>query len=117
MSGGSSGIPAAARKLGTFTSAFSFPIGASSTLAALYFVNNTANAMTGGFKLGTTLGGVDVIAALPIVANALRVVPSSSFLKTMFSSSTPTTLFGDAVTGWNGVNMDVWLNSTALPSA
>jgi len=66
--------------------------------------NTTANAMTGGLKIGTTNGGTDVLLALAVGGNSLQ---SVELLKTVFSSSAPQTLYIQDVLGWNSANLNI----------
>jgi len=69
--------------------------------------NTTANAVTGGIKVGTTAGGTDVVAALTCGANCYTFVADASLLKRVFSATASQTLSIDAVTAWNSASVDV----------
>ncbi len=69
--------------------------------------NNTANAITGGLKFGTTDGGVDIVAALAVGANALTFALDAAVLLRIFSTSATQQIFFDAVAAWNSANVDV----------
>lgn len=69
--------------------------------------NTTANAVTGGVKVGTTAGGVDVVAALTCGANCFTFVADAALLKRVFSVTAPTPLSIDAVTSFNSASLDV----------
>ena len=64
---------------------------ATTSIPAGYFIENilientTVNAIVGGLKIGTTNGGVDVVAALAVGANALTNIPDATLLKSVFS--------------------------------
>ena len=64
-------------------------------------------AITGGLKIGTTSGGVDVCIALAVTASSIQAIPDSQLLKSVFSVSADTTLYIQAVTLWNSTNIDV----------
>lgn len=49
--------------------------------------NNTANAITGGLKFGTTNAGVDIYAALAVGASIFTNMLDASVLKRFFSAS------------------------------
>jgi len=66
--------------------------------------NSTANAITGGLKIGTTSGAVDVTVALAVGANAFVL---GAPLKQVFSQPVDQTLFLQATTGWNNANITV----------
>lgn len=70
--------------------------------------NTTANIITGGLKVGTTSGGIDVIVALAVGANALVVIPDVTILQRIFSMSSNTTLYIQAVTLWNSASLNVY---------
>lgn len=69
--------------------------------------NTTGNAITGGIRIGTTNGGVDVAIAVAVSANSLFVIPDSTLLKLIFSLSSNTTLYVQAVTLWNSSNINL----------
>lgn len=69
--------------------------------------NTTANAVTGGIKVGTTAGGVDVVAALTCGANCYTFVADTALLKRLFSATASQQLSIDAVTAWNSASVDV----------
>lgn len=71
--------------------------------------NNTANAITGGLKFGTTLGGTDVISALTVGANAEVVTLYSAFAKLPFSTTAGQIIYYDAGTAWNSANVDMYI--------
>lgn len=69
--------------------------------------NTTGNAITGGIRIGTTNGGVDVAIAVAVSPNSLFVIPDSTLLKSIFSLSSDTTLYIQAVTLWNSSNINL----------
>lgn len=69
--------------------------------------NTTANAVTGGVKIGTTSGGTEVVTALTCGASCLTHVADSAISKRVFSASTPTTLYITAVTSMNSAVLNV----------
>mgnify|MGYP001612917009 FL=1 len=70
-------------------------------------INNSANAITGGLKIGTTSGAVDVAAAVAVGANALTFVLDAALLIRFFSKTVAQTLFLQDVVAWNSANIDV----------
>jgi len=83
---------------------FTFVVPASHTLLAIFFQNITANAMlTGGIKIGTTPGGVEVLASFNIGALVRATIPSALLLKTTFNMEPEpdVTLYIQDVLGWN----------------
>ena len=65
-------------------------------------------AITGGLKIGTTNGGVDVCVALVVTANSIQAISDSQLLKSVFSATVDTTLYIQAVVAWNTANIDVY---------
>jgi hypothetical protein len=76
------------------------------SILGISVVNTTANAVTGGIRIGTTDGGTDVVVALATAANAVIGVPDATILKKLFSTSVDTTLFIQAVVAWNSASVD-----------
>jgi hypothetical protein len=76
-------------------------------LIGIVIENTTANAVTGGIKIGTTAGGVDVAAAIAVGANALVTVSDAAILKRAFSASAAQQIFIDAVTLFNSASLNV----------
>lgn len=68
--------------------------------------NTTANAITGGVKIGTTDGGTDVVTALAIAGNAILGLTDATILKKLFSTSVDQTLYIQAVVAWNSASLD-----------
>jgi hypothetical protein len=77
----------------------------------IYVRNKTANAVTGGIKIGTTLGGTDVHAALAVAASAVNV---SAPLIPAVNTAAARTLYFDAVTAWNSASVDVLVTYTQI---
>lgn len=73
----------------------------------IFIVNTTANAITGGLRIGTTGGGVDVVVALAVGANLIGHIPEASMLKRLFSTSVDQTLYIQAVTLWNSASLNL----------
>ncbi len=80
----------------------SIPAGAIVTRVSIR--NKTTNVVTGGIKVGTTLGGVDVLAAGAIGASALV---SYIALAVPADPAAAKTIYIDAVTGWNSAIVDI----------
>ncbi len=85
----------------------SFVVPAGYVIEGIAFVNNTANAVTGGLKFGKTAGATDVVAAQAVGASAVGVVPEASILLRLFSKTAPQTIYFDAVTAWNSATVDL----------
>lgn len=77
----------------------------------IFVRNKTANAITGGLKIGTTAGGTDVLAAGAVGASALTVFAP---LIPAVNASAARTLYFDAVTGWNSASIDIAVEYTNL---
>lgn len=74
---------------------------------SVYAVNTTANAITGGLKIGTTDGGVDVVAAVALGANFVGHIPDATLLKRLFSTASAQTLYLQAVTLFNSASLNI----------
>jgi hypothetical protein len=74
---------------------------------SIFFTNTTANAVTGGLRLGTSAGAADIVAAQPIAANAIGHIAPASILLRLFSTSGSQTIFAQAVTAWNGASVNL----------
>ena len=86
------------------TAAGSFALQPNAVLVDIIVSNTTANAITGGLKFGTTAGGVDIMAALAVGANAIA--PCVLLLRA-FSRTAAQTIFFDTVTSWNSANVTI----------
>lgn len=75
----------------------------------VFVQNTTANAITGGIKVGTTSGAIDVVVALAVGANAVTAVAQAALLLKVFSMSATQTLFIQTVTSWNSASVDIQL--------
>lgn len=76
--------------------------------------NTTANAITGGIKIGTTTGAADVVLAIAVAGNALITIQDAALLKTMFSTVTSQALFVQTATLWNSASIDVTMYCLAF---
>lgn len=72
--------------------------------------NTTANAVTGGIKIGTTSGATDVVLALAVGASAIVTVPDATLLIKAFSASASQTLFIQDVTAWNSASLNITIS-------
>ena len=109
MSGttGPSSFPTKVLKLTGVTGNTTAEIPAGNALLAVLVENTTANAVTGGVKIGTTAGGTDVVVALTVGASALTFVADAAVLKRLFSMSSAQTLHIQAVIAWNSANLNI----------
>lgn len=94
-------------KLLAQTEAFTFSVPAGYYIKDIFINNTTANAVTGGIKVGTTLGDDDVVAAQAVGANALTYVPAADILDRIFSLTAAQILYFDAVTDFNSASLNV----------
>jgi hypothetical protein len=95
----------------------SFTIPGGFGIAQLFWWESNNAAITGGFVMGTTDGGVDVMAAFPVAALSNGLVSSSLILKTIFDIVPPLTgtpLFIHAVTSWTTAQLNLHFNLTKL---
>jgi hypothetical protein len=77
----------------------------------IYMRNRTANAVTGGVKVGTTSGGTEVVTAQAVGASAVvRTAPTV----TGYNAAAETTLYIQAVTAWNNAVVDVVVEYTEV---
>lgn len=79
-------------------------IPANAAVTKIHVRNKTANAVTGGVKVGTTAGGTDVLAAGAVAASA---VTSFTPLIPAVNTAGTRTLYIAAVTAWNSAVLDV----------
>lgn len=82
-------------------------IPANMTILQIVVENTTGNAIVGGLKIGTTDGGIEVAAALTVSASAIIAISSSALSKCVFSTSSATTLYIQAVTLWNSAAINI----------
>lgn len=73
----------------------------------IWIKNTTANAITGGLKMGSTSGGTDYSTTIAVGANANIYVPGSALSKQFTSGTGRQNYFFDAVTGWNGASINM----------
>ncbi|MEK6879158.1 MAG: hypothetical protein AABY22_06090 [Nanoarchaeota archaeon] len=102
-------LPSSIKKISLFnvTSNTTIVIPKGHVIIDIIIENTTANIVTGGIKIGTTSGGIDVIVALPVGANSLSTVLSADILKRVFSKSSDQTLYVETVTLWNSSNLNI----------
>lgn len=85
------------------TSATSITLPANTYIDQIFVKNNTANAVTGGLKFGTSAGAADVVAALVVAGSVVS--PPATLLLTKFAAGQ--TISIDAVAAWNSANVDI----------
>lgn len=89
-------------------------IPAGNVIQHLVIQNSTANAVTGGIRIGTTDGGIDVVVAVAVGANALFSVLDATLLKRVFNMSGATTLYLQTVTLWNSSSLNFYFSCRKL---
>lgn len=95
--------PVRGNRTATLTANGQIVLPAGVMIRRIYFRNRTANAVTGGIRVGTSGGGTQVVTAQAVGANAIV-----STLPTIENyQATAQTLFVEAVTSWNGAQVDV----------
>lgn len=82
-------------------------IPANHIIQEIVFENTTANAVTGGIRIGTTDGGAQVVVAQAVGANALLRVLNAAILLGIFSTTADTLLYLQAVTAWNSASLNI----------
>lgn len=69
--------------------------------------NTTTNAVTGGFAIGTTTNGVDVVATTACASTCLTRITDANLAKSVVSSTAATALSISAITAGNSANLTV----------
>lgn len=82
---------------------FSYPLPAGAAVRRVQFLNRTANAVTGGLRVGTAAGGTQIVAATAVGDSALV----EATIASPGISTSASTLYISAVTAWNGAEVDV----------
>ncbi len=83
------------------------PIGA--VIRAIQIYNTTANAVTGGLRIGKTAGAADVVTATAVGANARVTINGAAILIPWFSQVATQELFISTPTAWNSASVNVWV--------
>ena len=81
------------------------PLPAYSAVRRFTVVNNAALAVTGGIRIGNVTTGTQFVTALAVGATVNAVLEQLPTISGM--SQVATTLFVEAVTSWNGTNVDI----------
>jgi hypothetical protein len=79
----------------------------------IFVRNTTANAVTGGLRIGTTDGGTQVTVALAVAGTSFALtIP----VLRLFSPTAAQTLFIQAVAAWNSASLDITITlDRAIP--
>jgi hypothetical protein len=96
-------VPVAGSRRVTLTANGQMTIPAGVLLRRVYFRNRTANAVTGGIRIGTSAAGTQVVTAQAVAANFIGSILSSIENYQVAAQ----TLFIEAVTAWNSAQVDV----------
>lgn len=91
----------------TFAANGTFTVAPNASIESITIYNTTANAVTGGIKIGTTNGGTEVVASQAVNGNDILTISDASILKRIFSNSANTILYIQAVTGWNSASLRI----------
>lgn len=91
----------------TLTSNGTVVVPAGYAIEHIGFQNTTANAVTGGLKIGTTAGGTEVVTAQAVGANSIDTIRGSDISKRLFNSASATTLYIQAVSAWNSASVNL----------
>lgn len=73
----------------------------------IHYANTTANAVTGGIRIGTSGGGTQVVVAQAVAGNAIGTIADANVLLKVFSRAAAQTLFIEAVTAWNSASLEI----------
>lgn len=94
-------------RLRTVANDTTISIPAGCAISAIHIENTTANAVTGGIKIGTSSGATDVVAAQAVGANAKLTIAESAVLLKWFSRASAQTLYIQDVTAWNSASLEI----------
>jgi hypothetical protein len=83
-------------------------------LEQIVIENTTANAITGGLRIGTAAAGTQVVTAQAVAASALLRIAQASITLGVFSTTAAQTLFIEAVSAWNSANVNIWFTVRRL---
>ena len=85
------------------TANFSVPMPAGFRLKGIYIRNNTANAVTGGIRIGSVTTGTQHLTAQAVAASGVYYAVPTVIAPIV---ATAGDLFIEAVTSWNAANLD-----------
>ncbi len=74
-------------------------------IVAIAVKNTTANAVTGGIRIGQTGGAADVVVAQAVGANANLVIQPATVLISLWAANQQ--LFIETVTNWNSASLSI----------
>jgi hypothetical protein len=102
-------IPEGKKLIQNITGATTLVVPANMYILGIVVESINSNPIIGGIKIGTTIGGNDVVNGFPILGSTLTHVTDSSISKKIFSKTLETTLYIDAVTLFNNASVNVSL--------
>ena len=85
------------------TANFTVTVPAGFVIQTVYIRNTTANAVTGGIRIGTTDGGTEIVSSIPVGASEFVFYHDGGLISTTADS----TIYIQAVTAWNSSSLDV----------
>ena len=103
-------------RMKTFAANGTYEVPAGYKIDSIVIHNTTANAITGGLRIGTAGGGAQVVTAQTVGANALLQIADAAVLLKVFSLSAVQTLYLEAVTAWNNASINVYFKLSKLIS-
>lgn len=101
-------------ELNTLAANGTFTVPAGMTIESIVYENTTANAVTGGVRIGTTNGGAEVVTAQAIGANAVGQIFDANILLKFFSSTAQQILYIQAVVAWNSASVKFYIKLKPL---
>lgn len=107
VSDGTQWLSPGVKVLNAVTANTTISIPAGWAISQILFANTTANAVSGGIRIGTTSGAADVVNAQAVGANAIGSIDDANILLKIFSRTAAQTLFIQAVTAWNSASVEL----------
>jgi hypothetical protein len=83
----------------------------------IWFKNRTANAVTGGIRIGTSAAGTQVVTAQAVAASVQAFIAPTISGYSLTQPQVAVTLFVEAVTAWNSANVDVVVEGLFMAQA
>lgn len=83
----------------------------------IWFKNRTANAVTGGIRIGTAGGGTQVVTAQAVAASVQAVITPTISGYSLAQPQVDATLYIEAVSAWNSAEVDVVVDCLIMTQA
>lgn len=83
----------------------------------IWFKNLTANAVTGGIRIGTSAAGTQVVTAQAIAASVQAVIAPTISGYSLAQPQVDATLYIEAVTAWNSAQVDIVVDCVIMTQA